>query len=55
LYAYSLNISLNSKALKKYVESQKDFKVSNYKMDDVTKEKIYKKWKFTFEEFGYEK
>jgi len=24
-------------------------------MDDAVKEKIYKKWKFTFEEFGYEK
>jgi len=45
----------SEKVLKKYVESQKDFKVSNYKMDDAVKEKIYKKWKFTFEEFGYEK
>jgi len=45
----------SKKVLKKYVESQKNFKVSNYKMDDTVKEKIYKKWKFTFEEFGYEK
>ena len=45
----------SEKVLKKYVESQKNFKVSNYKMDDTVKEKIYKKWKFTFEEFGYEK
>ena len=35
--------------------SHTNFKVSSYKMDDAVKEKIYKKWKFTFEEFGYEK
>ena len=45
----------SEKILRKYVESQKNFKVSSYKMDDAVKEKIYKKWKFTFEKFGYEK
>jgi len=41
----------SEKILKKYVESQKNFKVNSYKMDDAVKEKIYTKWKFTFEEF----
>ncbi|ENO12341.1 hypothetical protein MBGDC06_00037 [Thermoplasmatales archaeon SCGC AB-539-C06] len=41
----------SEKVLKKYVESQKNFKVNSYKMDDAVKEKIYTKWKFTFEEF----
>ncbi len=45
----------SEKVLKKYVESQKNFKASNYNMDDTVKEKIYKKWKFTFKEFGYGK
>ena len=44
----------SEKFLKKYIESQKNFKVSCYKMDDAVKEKIYKRWKFTFEKFGYE-
>jgi len=39
--------------LKKYVDSQKQTKLSKYSMDENVKEMIYKKWKRIFEEFEY--
>jgi len=38
-----------------YVKSQKNIRRSTYTMDEETKEKIYRKWGFAFEAFGYER
>jgi len=45
----------SEKTFKKYAKSQKNFRVSSYKMNDTVNEKIYKEWEFAFKEFGYEK
>lgn len=37
-----------------YVKTQKTVKTSTYKMDDSIKERVYQKWKFTFDAFGFE-
>ncbi|HDN51450.1 MAG TPA: sulfotransferase [Thermoplasmatales archaeon] len=41
--------------LSAYVKSQKNIRRSTYTMDEETKEEIYRKWKFAFEAFGYER
>ena len=37
-----------------YATSQKYFKASNYTVEPAVKEKLQEKWKFVFDEFGYE-
>ena len=37
-----------------YITSQKYFKANNYEVEPDIKDKIYKKWKFVFDEFSYE-
>ncbi len=41
-------------AFRKYVEKYGHIKTSKYQMDEETKSKIYKKWAFAFDAFGYE-
>ncbi|HEC76449.1 MAG TPA: sulfotransferase [Thermoplasmatales archaeon] len=38
---------------KKFIERYRNYKPYNYKIDEETKKKIYKEWKFAFDEFGY--
>ena len=45
----------SEKTFKKYIASQKSVKTHTYKMDEDLKEKIYKEWRFVFDEFGYDK
>ena len=45
----------SEKTFKKYIASQKNVKTHTYKMDEDLKEKIYKEWRFAFDEFGYDK
>jgi len=45
----------SKEAFEKYIFSQKNFKMSKYDIKENTKEKIYNKWKFAFDAFGYEK
>ena len=40
--------------ISEYVKSQKSIRRSVYAMDEETKEKIYRKWGFAFDAFGYE-
>jgi len=42
-------------AFKDYIKTQDTIKIDSYDFKDKLKEKIYKEWGFTFEEFGYEK
>ena len=44
----------SNKIFSDYIASQKYFKVSTYNLDPRIKEKIYKKWKFVFDAFGYD-
>jgi len=37
-----------------YLMAQNNFKLSNYRLSEENRKKIYKKWDFTFKEFGYE-
>lgn len=43
------------KDFERYFVTQKNIKVSTYKISEEIREKIYDKWGFTFKEFGYEK
>ena len=52
------NLSLSSfdtvqSKFQEYILSQKDFKTSTYTMDQKTKERIYARWQFAFDTFGY--
>jgi len=38
----------------KYVRKHENYKTDKYSIDDRIKKKIYNKWKFVFDEFGYE-
>jgi hypothetical protein len=44
----------SKKMFSKYAGSQKYFKASNYTIEPAVKEKLNNKWKFVFDEFGYE-
>jgi hypothetical protein len=44
----------SKKSFSDYATSQKFFKSSNYNVEPVVKDKINNKWKFVFDEFGYE-
>jgi hypothetical protein len=44
----------SKKSFSDYATSQKFFKASNYNVEPVVKDKINNKWKFVFDEFGYE-
>ena len=45
----------SEKVFMEYISSQANFKIQKYVVDEIIKEKIYKEWKFAFDEFGYEK
>ena len=49
------NFEASKKFFSDYASSQKFFKASSYNVDPVIKEKLYNKWKFVFDEFGYER
>jgi len=42
-------------AFEKYVKKHENYKKNPHKFDKNIKEKVYKEWKFAFEEFGYKK
>ncbi|MCX6671595.1 MAG: hypothetical protein NTX92_06720, partial [Euryarchaeota archaeon] len=44
----------SKKSFSYYASSQKFFKASNYNVEPVVKDKLNNKWKFVFDEFGYE-
>lgn len=44
----------SKKKFTEYATSQKYFKASNYTVEPAVKEKLQEKWKFVFDEFGYE-
>jgi len=44
----------SKKIFSDYASSQKFFKASDYNVEPDIKDKINKKWKFVFDEFGYE-
>jgi hypothetical protein len=44
----------SKKIFREYASSQKFFKASNYNAEPAVKDKIQKKWKFVFDEFGYD-
>jgi len=48
------NFDASKKLFSDYATSQKFFKASTYNVEPVVKEKIDDKWKFVFDEFGYE-
>lgn len=48
------NFEASKKIFSNYATSQKFFKASTYNVEPVIKDKINNKWKFVFDEFGYE-
>jgi len=48
------NFDASKKFFSEYATSQKYFKANTYNLDPVIKDKIDNKWKFVFDEFGYE-
>jgi len=45
----------NKSAFKNYIASQSRIRTSKYELSEEIKNKIYKNWKFAFDELGYEK
>jgi hypothetical protein len=45
--------SINKQKLEQFIQDQKKIKISSYTMDEKIKGMIYKKWKKTFDAFGY--
>lgn len=45
--------SINQQKLEQFIQEQKKIKISSYKMDEEIKDRIYKKWKKTFDAFEY--
>ncbi|HHO57424.1 MAG TPA: sulfotransferase, partial [Thermoplasmatales archaeon] len=43
-----------NETIRKYIEKYGNIKTSKYQMDEEIKSKIYKKWAFAFDAFGYE-
>ena len=37
-----------------FIKKHENYSTDKYSIDDSTKKKIYDKWKFVFDEFGYE-
>jgi len=48
------NFEASKKIFSNYATSQKFFKASTYNVEPAIKDKINNKWKFVFDEFGYE-
>lgn len=44
----------NERAFKAYILSQSEVKLNNYHLNNDLKDKIYNRWKFVFENFGYD-